>query len=96
MTIIFDKNTTSERSLEVDYVTENLVDHQLICGYERPLANAQPQDLSSFSNNNSFTTIEVRDGERVLPLQGNYSSIAALQTNYYSSITLYSLSFVAV
>ena len=94
MTIIFDKNTTSERSLEVDYVTENLVDHQLVCGYERPLANAQPQDLSGFSNN-SFTTIEVRDGERVLPLQGNYSSIAALQTNYYSSINIYSLSLVA-
>ena len=95
MTIIFDKNTTSERSLEVDYVTENLVDHQLVCGYERPLADVQPQDLSSFSNN-SFTTIEVHDGDRVLPLQGSYSSIAALQTNYYSSINIYPLSFVAV
>ena len=95
MTIIFDKNTTSERSLEVDYVTENLVDHQLVCGYERPLADAQPQDLSSFSNN-SFTTIEVHDGDRVLPLQGSYSSIAALQTNYYSSINIYSLSLVAI
>lgn len=95
MTVIFDKNTTNERSLEVDYVTENLVDHQLVCGYECPLANAQPQDLSSFSNN-SFTTIEVRDGERVLPIQGNYSSIAVLQTNYYSSINIYSLSLVAV
>ena len=95
MTIIFDKNTTSERSLEVDYVTENLVDHQLVCGYERPLADAQPQDLSSFSNN-SFTTIEVHDGDRVLPLQGSYSSIASLQTNYYSSINIYSLSLVAM
>ena len=95
MTLIFDKNTASERGLEVDYVTENLVDHQLVCGYERPLADAQPQDLSSFSNN-SFTTIEVHDGDRVLPLQGNYSSIAALQTNYYSSINIYSLSLVAM
>ena len=95
MTIIFDKNTTSERSLEVDYVTENLVDHQLMCGYERPLVDVQPQDLSSFSNN-SFTTIEVHDGERALPMQGSYSSIAALQTNYYSSVNIYSLSLVAV
>lgn len=95
MTIIFDKNTASEKSLEVDYVTENLVDHQLMCGYERPLADVQPQDLSSFSNN-SFTTIEVHDGDRVLPLQGSYSSIAALQTNYYSSINIYSLSLVAM
>ena len=95
MTIIVDKNTASERSLEVDYVTENLVDHQLMCGYERPLPDVQPQDLSSFSNN-SFTTIEVHDGDRALPLQGSYSSIAALQTNYYSSINIYSLSLVAV
>lgn len=95
MTIIFDKNLSTERSISIDFFTEQVLDQRLNAHWEKIVSDpSEIPDVSSFENNRSFETIEIQDHGISIPIQGNYNRIAQVSATYISENQSYSLSIL--
>lgn len=84
ITIIFDKGTNRERSLQVDKISERPIVLTLN-GYRVLRVNHESDfpDLSSFALAEEFSTVEVLDGNQTpLPICSRYNKINDLTINY--------------
>ena len=90
MVIIFDKDLTTQRTLVVDNIQEQVMDNR--SSYEREMVEGfQTQDLSNFTNR-SFTTLNVYDNDgNPLPIQKTYNYIDMVQVSYMDAINVYSV-----
>lgn len=93
MTIYFDKNTADARELEVKGIYINPVMNTLSAS-NNIIINSQEDfpDLTSFIDKPNFESIEIKDGDLILPLQGNYNYINELSINYYPENKTYNVS----
>ena len=95
MTLTFDKNTANQRSLELDFFTEQIFDNRLSGTWERIVGN----DFSAPVVENfqqEFTTLEIVSGEQTIPIVGSYSSIANINVSYNEQSHLYNLTIIIV
>lgn len=95
MTLTFDKNTANQRSLELDFFTEQIFDNRLSGTWERIVGN----DFSAPVVENfqqEFTTLEIVSGEQTIPIIGSYSSIANINVSYNEQSHLYNLTIIIV
>ena len=92
MVIIFDKDLTTQRTLVVDNIQEQVMENRITGSYEREMVEGfQAQDLSNFTNR-SFTTLNVYDNEgNALPIQKTYNYIDMVQVSYMDAINVYSV-----
>ena len=92
MVIIFDKDLTTQRTLIVDNIQEQVMENRITGSYEREMVEGfQAQDLSNFTNR-SFTTLNVYDNEgNALPIQKTYNYIDMVQVSYMDAINVYSV-----
>ena len=92
MVIIFDKDLTTQRTLVVDNIQEQVMENRITGSYERETVEGfQTQDLSNFTNR-SFTTLNVYDNEgNALPIQKTYNYIDMVQVSYMDAINVYSV-----
>lgn len=92
MVIIFDKDLTTQRTLVVDNIQEQVMEDRITGSYEREMAEGfQTQDLSNFTNR-SFTTLNVYDNDgNALPIQKTYNYIDMVQVSYMDAINVYSV-----
>ena len=95
MTIIFDKNLSTERSIAINFFTEQILDQRLHANWEKIISDStEIPDISDFVNNKNFETIEVQDNGITIPIQGTYNRIAQVSTTYIADNRSYSLSIV--
>ena len=109
MTIIFDKNLSTERSIAINFFTEQLLDRRLHANWEKNISDStEIPDVSGFINNKNFNTIEVQDNsinipdstDEVqdnsinIPVQGTYNRIAQVSTTYIAENKSYNLTIV--
>lgn len=95
MTLTFDKNTANERSLELDFFTEQIFDNRLSGTWERIVGN----DFSAPVVENfqqDFTTLEVVSDEQTIPIVGSYSSVSNINVSYNEQSHLYNLTIIIV
>lgn len=95
MTLTFDKNTANQRSLELDFFTEQIFDNRLSGTWERIVGN----DFSAPVVENfqpEFTTLEIVSGEQTIPIIGSYSSVANINVSYNEQSHLYNLTIIIV
>lgn len=92
MVIIFDKDLTTQRTLVVDNIQEQVMENRITGSYEREMVERfQTQDLSNFTNR-SFTTLNVYDNDgNSLPIQKTYNYIDMVQVSYMDAINVYSV-----
>ena len=92
MVIIFDKDLTTQRTLVVDNIQEQVMEDRITGSYEREMVEGfQIQDLSNFTNR-SFTTLNVYDNDgNALPIQKTYNYIDMVQVSYMDAINVYSV-----
>lgn len=95
MTIIFDKNLSTERSIAINFFTEQLLDRRLHANWEKNISDStEIPDVSDFVNNKNFNTIEVQDNSISIPVQGTYNRIAQVSTTYIAENKSYNLTIV--
>lgn len=95
MTIIFDKNLSTERSIAINFFTEQLLDRRLHANWEKNISDStEIPDVSGFINNKNFNTIEVQDNSISIPVQGTYNRIAQVSTTYIAENQSYNLTIV--
>ena len=95
MTLTFDKNTANQRSLELDFFTEQIFDKRLSGTWERIVGN----DFSAPVVENfqqEFTTLEIVSDDQTIPIIGSYSSIANINVSYNEQSHLYNLTIIIV
>lgn len=95
MTLTFDKNTANQRSIELDFFTEQIFDNRLSGTWERIVGN----DFSAPVVENfqpEFTTLEIVSDEQTIPIIGSYSSIANINVSYNEQSHLYNLTIIIV
>ena len=92
MVIIFDKDLTTQRTLIVDNIQEQVMENRITGSYEREMVEGfKTQDLSNFTNR-SFTTLNVYDNDgNALPIQKTYNYIDMVQVSYMDAINVYSV-----
>ena len=92
MVIIFDKDLTTQRTLVVDNIQEQVMENRITGSYEREMVEGfQTQDLSTFTNR-SCTTLNVYDNDgNPLPIQKTYNYIDMVQVSYMDAINVYSV-----
>lgn len=94
MTIIFDKNLSTERSIAINFFTEQLLDRRLHANWEKNISDStEIPDVSGFINNKIYT-IEVQDNSISIPVQGTYNRIAQVSTTYIAENQSYNLTIV--
>lgn len=93
MTIYFDKGTADAREIEIQSIYINPVLNSL-SGTNNIEIRTQEDfpDFTTFIDKPDFNTIEVKDGDLVLPLQGRYNYIREFSINYYPERKIYNVS----
>lgn len=95
MTITFDKNLSTERSISIDFFTEQILDQRLHANWEKIVSDStEIPEAKNFVNNRNFETIEVQDNGISIPIQGTYNRVAQVSTTYVAENQSYSLSIV--
>ena len=95
MTLTFDKNTAKQRSLELDFFTEQIFDNRLSGTWERIVGNDfSVPVVENFQQ--EFTTLEIVSGEQTIPIIGSYSSVANINVSYNEQSHLYNLTIIIV
>ena len=95
MTLTFDKNTANQRSLELDFFTEQIFDNRLSGTWERIVGNDFTVPvIENFQP--EFTTLEIVSGEQTIPIIGSYSSVANINVSYNEQSHLYNLTIIIV
>lgn len=95
MTIIFDKNLSTERSISIDFFTEQILDQRLHANWEKIVSDSSEiPEVKNFVNNRTFETIEIQDHGISIPIQGTYNRVAQVSTTYIAENQSYSLSIV--
>ena len=95
MTLTFDKNTANQRSIELDFFTEQIFDKRLSGTWERIIGN----DFTAPVVENfhpEFTTLEIVSGDQTIPIIGSYSSVANINVSYNEQSHLYNLTIIIV
>lgn len=95
MKMTFDKGLATERELQVKNIYEHPLQQRLSASDEIKVTSASDvPDMSDFLNNPYFTTLEITDGEIVIPTQASYNHIADLTLNYYEESKIYNVNIV--
>ena len=90
MTIIFDKGTAKERSLPLDFFSEQVFDNRLSGYYNKPDDLDTPfPNIGNFERD--FSTVEVSRTGSTIPLQNTYNTITDLTAHYDDSNRVYGL-----
>lgn len=93
MTLTFDRNLTNQRSMEVMFFGEQILETRLIAGREIKVSQGQVfPDISAFVTNRTFSTVEAVDSDEVaIPIVGTYNTIINLSINYSDVTKSYNL-----
>lgn len=85
MQFIFDKGLSTEKSLEIDFYSEQVRNHKLTANYDRQIdSQSDFPDISGFSDEVTFTTLNVMDSGMSVPIIGKYNTISAFNASYSS------------
>lgn len=93
MTFIFDKDLETEKSIEMEYYSEQVRNHKLTANKEYHIESQSDfPDIEDFSSDTPFTTLEVKDGTMTVPVIGTYNKIETFNTSYISSSKFFQIS----
>lgn len=95
MQLIFDKNTANQRAVDVDFFGENLFRNTLNASYARILADGVTvPDLSTLRGTPVFKTLDILDGNTLVPVQGSYNIVMDASAAYNSSTHQYTVTII--
>lgn len=95
MTFIFDKELATEKSIEMAYYSEQSRNKKISSNKDYTiLTQSDFPDISGFSDDVMFSTLEIVDDGMVIPIVGEYNYIEAFNTSYSSHNKLFQISMV--
>lgn len=92
MLFIFDKGQATEKSIELDYYSEQIRNRKLSANKDFKITKQSDfPDISDFAEGMFFETLEITDGDFTVPIIGTFNKIETFNTTYISSNHVYQI-----
>lgn len=95
MQLIFDRDLSTQRAIDVGFFGENLMRRTLNATWSQIFSEAgSVPDLGTFTKDATFTTLEAVNGGVSIPLQGAYNTVLDANAAYNAETGVYSATVV--